>query len=117
MTGGYGCDVYIEATGNPVGVSQGLGMIRKLGRFVEFSVFGKEATVDWSIIGDRKELDVRGAHLSPYTYPVAIDLLERGLVTSKGIVTHSYKLSDWEAAFDCAHSVDSIKVLLVPDSQ
>lgn len=117
LTGGYGCDVYIEATGNPVGVSQGLGMIRKLGRFVEFSVFGKEATVDWSIIGDRKELDVRGAHLSPYTYPVAIDLLERGLVTSKGIVTHSYKLSDWEAAFDCAHSVDSIKVLLVPDSQ
>ena len=37
-------------------------MIRKLGRFVEFSVFGKETTVDWSIIGDRKELDIRGAH-------------------------------------------------------
>ena len=85
MTGGYGCDVYIEATGNPVGVNQGLQIIRKLGRFVEFSVFGKEATADWSIIGDRKELDVRGAHLGPYCYPIAIDLLSRGLVTSKGI--------------------------------
>ncbi len=40
-------------------------MIRKLGRFVEFSVFGKDTTVDWSIIGDRKELDIRGAHSVP----------------------------------------------------
>ena len=117
LTGGYGCDVYIEATGNPVGVTQGLEMIRKLGRFVEFSVFGKETTTDWSVVGDRKELDIRGAHLSPYTYPVAIDLLERGLATSKGIVTHSYKLSDWKAGFECAHSVESIKVLLVPDEK
>ena len=61
LTGGYGYDVYIEATGAPIGVTQGLQMIRKLGRFVEFSVFGKETTVDWSIIGDRKELDIRGA--------------------------------------------------------
>ncbi len=32
LTGGYGCDVYIEATGAPIGVTQGLQMIRKLGR-------------------------------------------------------------------------------------
>lgn len=43
---------------------QGLTVIRKLGTFVEFSVFGSETTVDWSIIGDRKELDIRGSHLS-----------------------------------------------------
>ena len=76
LTDGYGCDVYIETTGAPVGVSQP-DLIRKLGRFVEFSVFGEDATVDWSIIGDRKELDVRGAHLGPYCYPIAIDLLAR----------------------------------------
>ncbi len=63
LTDGYGCDIYIEATGSPDGVTQGLDLIRKLGRFVEFSVFGKDTAVDWSIIGDRKELDVRGAHL------------------------------------------------------
>eukprot|EP01034_Spumella_vulgaris_P006648 gene6648-8454_t len=39
LTEGYGCDVYIETTGAPIGVTQGLEMIRKLGRFVEFSVF------------------------------------------------------------------------------
>lgn len=114
LTGGYGCDVYIEATGAPIGVTQGLELIRKLGRFVEFSVFGKETSADWSIIGDRKELDVRGSHLGPYCYPVAIDLLERGLVTSKGIVTNEYPLQRWDEAIRIANSLDSIKVVLKP---
>ncbi len=115
LTGGYGCDVYIETTGVPAGVGQGLELIRKLGRFVEFSVFGADATVDWSIIGDRKELDVRGAHLGPYCYPIVIDLMERGLLTSRGIVTHAFTLGEWEQAFALANSVDSIKVLLKPE--
>ncbi|MDR5752510.1 MULTISPECIES: alcohol dehydrogenase catalytic domain-containing protein [unclassified Caballeronia] len=113
-TGGYGCDVYLETTGVPAGVTQGLSMIRKLGRFVEFSVFGADTTADWSIIGDRKELDVRGAHLGPYCYPVVIDLMARGLITSKGIVTHNFALSAWEQAIAVANSLDSIKVLLRP---
>ncbi|HWL68458.1 MAG TPA: alcohol dehydrogenase catalytic domain-containing protein [Geminicoccus sp.] len=113
-TGGYGCDVYIEATGSPSGVNQGLEVIRKLGRFVEFSVFGAPATVDWSIIGDRKELDIRGAHLGPYCYPIAIDLLSRGLVTSRGIVTHDYPLEEWDEAIKVAYGLDSIKVLMRP---
>ncbi|NNM63516.1 MAG: alcohol dehydrogenase catalytic domain-containing protein [Burkholderiales bacterium] len=114
LTSGYGCDVYIESTGVPAGVTQGLELIRKLGRFIEFSVFGKDTSVDWSIIGDRKELDVRGAHLGPYCYPVAIDLMVRGLLTSRGIVTHNFSLGEWEQAFALANSLDSIKVLLKP---
>jgi len=114
LTQGYGCDVYIETTGVPAGVTQGLELIRKLGRFVEFSVFGKETSADWSIIGDRKELDVRGSHLGPYCYPVVIDLMQRGLLTSRGIVTHDFPLDAWEEAFNLANSLDSIKVLLKP---
>lgn len=114
MTDGYGCDVYIEATGSPVGVTQGLEMIRKLGRFVEFSVFGKETTVDWSVIGDRKELDLRGAHLGPYSYPIAIDLFQRKLISAEEIVTHEFPLSDFEKAFAIASTTESIKVVLVP---
>ncbi len=62
LTDGYGADVYFEATGHPSAVRQGLHLLRKLGRFVEYSVFGSDATVDWSIVGDEKELDIRGAH-------------------------------------------------------
>ncbi len=114
LTEGYGCDVYIEATGSPSGVVQGLSLIRRLGRFVEFSVFGSDTTVDWSIIGDRKELDVRGVHLGPYCYPIATDLLARRLVTSNGIVTHDYAFAQWDEAIKVANSLDSIKVLMKP---
>ncbi|MEG1944064.1 MAG: alcohol dehydrogenase catalytic domain-containing protein [Oscillospiraceae bacterium] len=102
ITDGYGCDVYIEATGNPASVTQGMQMIRKLGRFVEFSVFGAPATLDWSIIGDRKELDVRGSHLSPYCFPFVIENIANGKLNTNGVVSSIFELKDWEKAFDYA---------------
>ena len=69
LTDGYGCDVYIEATGHPAAVENGLRMIRKLGTFVEFSVMREPVTVDWTIIGDTKELNIHGSHLSPLLLP------------------------------------------------
>lgn len=106
LTEGYGCDIYIEATGYPSSVEQGLAMVRKLGRFVEFSVFGSPASVDWSIIGDGKELDVLGAHLSPYCFPYVIEHLANGDLKSDGIVSSLYELDDWEEAFDRATGKD-----------
>ena len=38
LTEGYGCDVYIEATGSARGPQQGLEMIRRLGEFVHAGV-------------------------------------------------------------------------------
>jgi threonine dehydrogenase-like Zn-dependent dehydrogenase len=115
LTDGYGCDVYIEATGHASGVIQGLGMTRKLGRFVEFSVHGEPVTVDWSVIGDGKELDVLGSHLGPYCYPLAIEYLQTETVKVDGIVTHQFPLEQYEEAFETAHySADAIKVQLLP---
>ena len=78
LTGGYGADVYLEGTGHPSAVGQGLNLLRKLGRYVEYSVFGSDVTVDWSIISDDKELDVLGAHLGPHCWPAAIRMIESG---------------------------------------
>ena len=102
LTGGYGCDIYIEATGNPASVVQGLKMIRKLGRFVEFSVFGSETTVDWSIIGDRKELDILGAHLSPYAYPFVIENIMNGKLKTEGVVSSMFPIEEWKKGFEYA---------------
>ena len=74
MTDGYGADVYFEGTGHPSAVGQGLQLLRKLGRYVEYSVFGNEVSVDWTIVSDDKELDVLGAHLGPHCWPTAIEL-------------------------------------------
>lgn len=102
LTDDYGCDVYIEATGHPSSVIQGLTVTRKLGRFVEFSVFGSETKVDWSIIGDRKELDILGSHLSPYAYPFVIENMMKGNLKTDGVVSSIFKIEEWEKAFDYA---------------
>ncbi len=115
ITDGYGCDIYIEATGHHRAVNQGLAMLRKLGRFVEFSVFNDEATVDWSIIGDRKELDVLGAHLGPYMYPRAIDFIDARKIDMRGIVTHKFPLAQFAEAFAVMERGEqSLKVVLDP---
>jgi threonine dehydrogenase-like Zn-dependent dehydrogenase len=115
LTDNYGCDVYIEATGYPAAVEQGLRMIRKLGTFVEFSVMREPVTVDWTIIGDTKELNIHGAHLSPYTYPVAINMLEKGLLPMDKIITHQLPLSSFHEGMNMvASGKQSIKVTLAP---
>jgi threonine dehydrogenase-like Zn-dependent dehydrogenase len=115
LTEGYGCDVYIEATGNPAAIPQGLHMIRRLGTFVEFSVLRDLVTADWTIIGDTKELDILGAHLGPYCYPRAVEMLQQGLLPIDQIVTHRLPLAEYQAGLDLVHSADrSIKVALTP---
>lgn len=115
LTQGYGCDVYIEATGHPQSVVQGLHMIRKLGTFVEFSVMREPVTVDWTIIGDAKELNIRGSHLGPYCYPLAIDMLVKNQVPVASIVTHQLPLDEYLRGIELVHSgTESIKVVLVP---
>jgi len=115
LTEGYGCDIYIEATGQPSGVQQGLQMIRRLGTFVEFSVLRELVSADWTIIGDTKELDIRGSHLGPYCYPIAIDMLAKGLLPMDQIVTHRLPLAAFQDGIDMVGQGDvSIKVALVP---
>jgi L-iditol 2-dehydrogenase len=114
LTGGYGADVFVEASGYAPAVAQGLDSLRKLGTFVAFGVFGEKASVDWSIIGDRKELDIRGAHLGPYCYPRAIDYLHRGVVRSDIIVTSRLPLSQFQQGLDSVLAGKGVKVMLDP---
>ena len=115
LSDGYGCDVFIEATGHPEAVVTGLHAIRKAGTFVEFSVMKEPVTVDWTIIGDVKELNIHGAHLGPYCYPTAIDYIHRNLIDVAPLVTHELSLSEYQKGLDAAaNPVDSIKILLRP---
>jgi len=118
ITEGYGCDIYIEATGAVKSVEQGLYMIRKLGRFVEFSVFKEPVTVDWSIISDRKELDILGAHLGPYCYPLVIEGIGNGDFPTDHVVTHKLPLAEFHQGLELMRNdPDALKVVLIPDGK
>ncbi|MFP5283260.1 MAG: zinc-binding dehydrogenase [Actinomycetes bacterium] len=118
LTEGYGADVYLEGTGHPSAVPQGLNLLRKLGRYVEYSVFGSDVSVDWSIISDDKELDVLGAHLGPHTWPAAIRMLEAHTLPMDDICTHQLPLADFQQGLDLVAAGDtSVKVSLIPCAQ
>jgi threonine dehydrogenase-like Zn-dependent dehydrogenase len=115
LTDGYGADVYLEGTGHPSAVPQGLNLLRKLGTFVEYSVFKDDVTVDWSIISDDKELEVRGAHLGPHCWPAAIRMIESGRLPMDRICGHQLALPDFQTGLDLvADGTKSIKVSLIP---
>lgn len=118
MTDGYGADVYIEGTGHPSAVAQGLNLLRKLGTYVEYSVFGSDVSVDWSIISDDKELDVRGAHLGPHCWPAAIRMIESGILPMDEICTNQYPLHQFQEALDMVGDTvgASVKVSILPGS-
>jgi len=115
MTGGLGCDVYIEASGSPQSVTQGLNSLKNLGRFVQMGVFAEEVKADWNIIGDGKELTILGSHLSALTYPAVIKGIEAGAIKTDGLISHQYPLENWQEAFEAAENIpDAMKIMLVP---
>ena len=91
-------------------------MIRKMGTFVEFSVFKDLVSVDWSIISDRKELNLLGSHLSPYCYPSVIKWIQDGSLPTAGVVSHKFPLDEWEKAFQTAATGEgnALKVAIIP---
>lgn len=115
LTGGKGCDVYIEASGSPASVGQGLGLLKNLGRYVQMGVFAEEVKADWNVIGDGKELIIKGSHLSALTYGSTIKGIESGLIKTDGLISHMFPMADWEQAFETAEkSPEAIKVALIP---
>jgi erythritol/L-threitol dehydrogenase len=113
LTDGYGCDVYIEITGNAAAPQQGLEMIRRLGTLVAFSVLNEPAMIDWNLVGDQKELNVHGSHLGPYCYPKAIGAIADGSVNVARLITEEYPLAEFAAAMEAARG-GNLKTLLVP---
>jgi threonine dehydrogenase-like Zn-dependent dehydrogenase len=116
LTGGRGADIYVEASGSVASLRTGLETLRKAGRLVAFGVYGQEASLDFNLVSEFKELEIVGGHLSPNTYPLAIEFLSQGLVDWRATVTHTYPLARFEEALRVKSQpgVTSIKTLLIP---
>lgn len=115
LTGGLGCDVYVEASGSPKSVTQGMDSLKNLGRYVQMGVFAEEVTADWNTIGDGKELTIIGSHLSALTFPAVIKGIASGLIKTDGLISHKFDLADWTEAFQVAEKdPNAVKVMLIP---
>lgn len=114
LTDGLGCDVYIEASGSQRSVTQGINSLKNCGRYVQMGVFAEEVKSDWNIIGDGKELTILGSHLSGLTYDSVIKGIKSGKIKTDGLISHKFKLEDWEAGFKATEAPDAMKIMLIP---
>ena len=116
LTEGRGPDVFIEASGSVASARTGTEVLRKAGRLVVYGVYGQAATLDLNLISEFKELEVRGGHVSPNTYPAAIQFLDKGWVDWRAMVTQVFPLEHWEEAIQTKGrpGVMSIKTQLIP---
>ena len=116
LTDGRGPDIYIEASGSVASLRTGLDVLRKAGRLVVYGVYGQDATLDFNLVSEFKELEIIGGHVSPNTYPLAIKHLAEGLIDWRAMVTHTFPLARFEGAIEAKNQpgVTSIKTLLIP---
>lgn len=93
-------NICIDASGASVCIATGLHLLRPAGTFVQVGMGAPTVPIPMFAIVT-KQLKVLGSfRYGQGDYPLAISLVERGLVDLKPLVTHRYNFTEAREAFD-----------------
>jgi threonine dehydrogenase-like Zn-dependent dehydrogenase len=109
VTHGVGPRVVVEATGNVEGLSMAFDIIRNGGIVNLKSMHGCEFTIDPSEIV-KSELTIHGIVRGPFRK--AIDILSKGRIEVKRLVSKEFRLEDGNKAFEYADQPSVTKVVI-----
>lgn len=113
-TGGEGADVVFEAAGENAAVETAVTVARPGARVVLVGIPDDDRTSFQASNARRKGLTIVLVRRMKHTYPRAIQLVEKGLVDVRSLVTHRFPLTAYQEAFDTAVKREGIKVVLEP---
>ena len=115
LTGGYGADVVIECTGANTAVTQGLELIKKLGRFTQVGLFGRPVQIDMDRIVT-KEIRLQGSICHNWgTWERTMSYLEQDAFDLHPLISEKLPLIRWEEGFNRVINREGVKTLLSPD--
>ncbi len=105
-----GSDVVIEAAGTKQTVEQTPFMVRSAGKV---ALIGENE--GYLNLGNVGEAIFFSGYLSPLDYPLALDLISKRLLDVKGLITHTFNLTDFEQAIQTADDLEEkpVKVVIV----
>ncbi len=108
---GQGFDYVLEGTGSKEGANLAISLARPMGTVVLKSTHGEISEVDvtQAVV---KELKIFGTRCGPFDK--AIEKISSGEVKVRPLITHVFKLSEYEEAFKASLSRESVKVQLEP---
>ncbi len=118
-TGGIGVDVVLEMSGSPLALRQGFQVLTRGGRFTAFGI-PREPLADFDlaesvIFKGARVLGITGREMFRTWYQMR-SLLESGALDPSPVITHTFPLAEYRAAFDLLLSPERAcgKVVLVP---
>ena len=118
MTKGTGLDAVLEMSGSPEAFTNALRSLRPGGRLVAFGIPSQPIRIDLAadvIMKQRQVIGVVGRRLFE-TWERMQDLLDSGRLDPSPIITHTFKLSEFEAAIETIKTKKGLcgKVILKP---
>lgn len=110
---GSGYDAFIDASGSPVAVKQGISALKPGGVAVLVGMGADEIALPVSTIQNR-ELVITGIFRYANTWPTAIALVASGEVDLDALVTGSFGLDEVRAALESASHPSTLKSIVRP---
>lgn len=113
LTNGYGVDVVLECSGAIPAVDSAVDLLRKKGTLVQVGIFAKSKNeFDYEKLVQKEIVYIGCRSQKPSSWDIALDLMAKKKVDLKSLVSHIYKLDEWEEAFDKVMKGEGIKIVL-----
>lgn len=110
-TKGLGADVVLECSGSSSAANTGFEIVRKGGQYVQIGLFGGPIKIDLAAMA-YKEIRATGSFSQKWSaWLKTMELLRRGKIRLKPLISHKFGLEDWEEAFGIAQSGQGLKVV------
>ncbi len=113
-TGGRGVDVAFECAGENAAVDASISAARPGARIILVGIPGDDRTSFSASVARRKGLTIKLSRRMKHVYPRATQLVERGLVDVRSLVTHHFPLTEVGQAFAVAQQRRGLKVVVEP---
>lgn len=94
-------DVLFECTGVAAALAGGINAVRPRGVVMQLGL-GGDMTVPVQTL-TAKELDLRGSFRFHEEFPLAVEMMQKGLIDVTPLITHTMPLAEAEAAFKIAN--------------
>lgn len=109
-------DAVLEMSGNRIGIEIALDAARIAGKIIAFGIPKENISIDWGKYMINKELSIESVfgRMIWDTWKDTTELLVSGKIDLREIITHRFKLSEFEEAMKVMKSGECGKILLEP---
>lgn len=111
-TAGRGVDVAFDAAGTQDAIDAAFAAVAVGGKVILAGIPDEDKTSFTASLARRKGLTIKLVRRMKHTYPRAIELVSKGLVDVRSLVTHRFPLEQAAEAFQVAQRREGLKIMI-----